>query len=240
MLNLLFRLTLNGSSFYLGRERFEASALRCILGEGVFMNNKVFLFPLTNSVLFKKVTLPYHIFEPRYRQMVKDSLSMQIPIAIVPYHSSDLYRGEVCVAGLPHILQTYPDGRMDIYITGTIKCRLTDFDSEDPYKVYSYKTLEEDTRFDDSFSWELESFRTLLERWAQHFLPDPIQRETFSNTLDDAELLVNYCTVFLVDDFLVKRAVMEARSLKEKVRILMNVIGPKEISLGPFMPTLKF
>ncbi len=204
------------------------------------MENKVFLFPLTNSVLFKKVTLPYHIFEPRYRQMVKDSLAMQIPIAIVPYHPSNLYRGEICVAGLPHILSTYPDGRMDIYITGSVKCRLTDFESEDPYKVYNYRTLEEDTSIDESFDIELESLKTLLERWAIHFLPDPVQRETFANTLDDAELLVNYCTVFLVDEWNVKKAVMEAESLKEKIKLILQVIGPKEISLGPFMPTLKF
>jgi Lon protease-like protein len=204
------------------------------------MENKVFLFPLTNSVLFKKVTLPYHIFEPRFRQMVKDSLAMQIPIAIVPYHPSNLYRGEICVAGLPHILSTYPDGRMDIYITGSVKCRLTDFESEDPYKVYNYKVLEEDTSIDDTFDIELESLKVLLERWAIHFLPDPVQRETFANTLDDAELLVNYCSVFLVDEWNVKKAVMEADTLKEKIKLILQVIGPKEISLGPFMPTLKF
>lgn len=204
------------------------------------MDNKVFLFPLTNSVLFKKVTLPYHIFEPRYRQMIKDSIAKQIPIAIVPYHFSDLYSGEICVAGIPHILQSYPDGRMDIYITGEIKCRLGDFESEDPYKIYYYKDLDEDNMVDDSLILEIESFKSLLERWAIHFLPDIDQRETFANTLDDAELLINYCTVFLVDDFAVKKRVMQAKSMKEKIKILMHVIGPKEVSLGPFMPTLKF
>lgn len=204
------------------------------------MDNKVFLFPLTNSILFKKVTLPYHIFEPRYRQMIKDSLAMQIPIAIVPYHASSLYRGEICVAGLPHILSTYPDGRMDIYITGSVKCRLTDFEADDPYKIYYYKEVEEEIEVDESFEMELESLKTLLERWAIHFLPDPVQRDTFSNTLDDAELLVNYCAVFLVDELNVKKAVMEAETLKEKIQLILQVIGPKEISLGPFMPTLKF
>jgi Lon protease-like protein len=204
------------------------------------MENKVFLFPLANSVLFKKVTLPYHIFEPRYRQMIKDSLAMQIPLAIVPFHASNLYRGEICVAGMPHILSTYPDGRMDIYITGSVKCRLTDLDSDDPYKVYYYRSLEEDLDVDDSFEWELESLKTLLERWAIHFLPDPVQRDTFSNTLQDPELLVNYCAVFLVDEWNIKKAVMEADSLKEKIRLILQVIGPREISLGPFMPTLKF
>lgn len=204
------------------------------------MDNRIFLFPLTNSVLFKKVTLPYHIFEPRYRQMVKDAVAMQMPIGIVPYHPSDYYSGEICVAGIPHILSTYPDGRMDIYITGTIKCRLTEFESEDPYKVYYYRTLQEDMLMDDAFTMELESLRTLLERWALHFLPDPSQRESFSHTLSDAELLVNYCSVFLVDEVNVKKEVMEAGTLEEKIRVLLHVIGPREVSLGPFMPTLKF
>lgn len=204
------------------------------------MDNKLFLFPLANSVLFKKVTLPYHIFEQRYREMIEDAVAMQIPIGIIPYDPLDNYVGEVCVAGLPHILSTYPDGRMDIYITGTVKCKLVEFDSENPYKVYYYHTLKEEMDLDSSFELEVESLKVLLERWAIHFLQDPVQRESFSHTLEDTELLVNYCAVFLVDDVEVKKMVMEAASLEEKVKLLLHVIGPKEVSLGPFMPTLRF
>lgn len=204
------------------------------------MDNKVFVFPLTNALLLRKVTLPYHIFEARYRQMIKDSIDMQIPIAVVSNDMLSSFNGRICVAGLPHILSTYPDGRMDIYITGTIKIRLTDFDGEDPYKIYRYRMMDEDMSYDETMSLEIESLRTLLERWSIHFLPDPVQRDTFSRTLEDPELLVNYCTVFLVDDMDVKREVMEASTLREKIKLLVHMIGPKEISLGPFMPTLKF
>lgn len=204
------------------------------------MENKVFLFPLLNSVLFKKVTLPYHIFEDRYRQMIKDSIDFQIPIAVVPWNEFEDYRGEICVAGMPHILSTYPDGRIDIYITGSVKCRLTDFVSEKPYKVYRYRQIEENISSEDSFDMELTSLRIMLERWANHFLPDISQRDSFAATLEDAELLINYCAVFLVDDPQMKRMVMIAGSMEEKLRVLLHVIGPKEISLGPFMPALKF
>ncbi len=204
------------------------------------MDNKVFLFPLPNSTLYKKVTLPFHIFEDRYRKMVHDSIAHEIPIAIVSHKNSLNYKGEICVAGLPHILTTYEDGRMDIYITGSVKCRLTDFDQENPYKVYGYTSLEEDLGSADTFSLELESLRLLLERWAMNFLPDPRQRESFSMTLEDPEVLVNYCAIFLLDSLSMKRAVMEAETMEKKLQILLHVIGPKEISLGPFLPTLKF
>lgn len=204
------------------------------------MDNKVFLFPLNNSLLFKKVTLPYHIFESRYRRMVKDAIEQQIPIAVVPFNPSNDYEGVICVAGMPHILTTYADGRMDIYITGAVKCKLTEYDEENPYKIYNYKTLDENLFVDESLELELESLKVFLERWAMHFLPDESQRQNFSNTLDDPEILINYCAVFLLDDVDMKKSVMEAETMKKKVQILLRAVGPKEVSLGPFMPTLRF
>lgn len=204
------------------------------------MENKLFLFPLQNSVLFKKVTLPYHIFEDRYRKMIRDACDMQIPVGIVSYHSSNDYSGEVCVAGIPHILNSYPDGRMDIYITGQVKCRIGEPEKEEPYKVYTYKAIDEKLDVDDRFEIELESLKTFLQRWALHFLPDPIQRENFVSTLDEPEILVNYCSVFLVDDPRIKKEVMMADTMRDKIQILLHVMGPKEVSLGPFMPALKF
>lgn len=204
------------------------------------MDNKVFLFPLNNSLLFKKVTLPYHIFESRYRRMVKDAIEQQIPIAVVPFNPSNNYQGVICVAGIPHVLTTYADGRMDIYITGSVKCKLTEFDQENPYKIYYYKPLDENLFIDETLELEIESLRALLERWAMHFLPDQSQRQNFSNTLDDPEILVNYCAVFLLDDVDLKKSVMEAETMRKKIQILLKAVGPKEITLGPFLPTLRF
>lgn len=204
------------------------------------MDNKVFLFPLNNALLFKKVTLPYHIFEARYRRMIKDAIEKQIPVAVVPYKTSNDYEGTLCVAGIPHVLTTYADGRMDIYITGMVKCRLTDFDEEDPYKIYEYKTVDENLFIDETVEYEIETLRALLQRWANHFLQDENQKRNFSNTLEDPEILVNYCAVFLLDDVDDKREVMEAGTMRRKIQVIMKAVGPKEITLGPFLPTLRF
>ncbi len=204
------------------------------------MPNKVFLFPLSNSILFKKVTLPFHIFEPRYREMVRVAIEDQVPIAVVPFHPSNHYTGEVCVAGPLQVLTTYPDGRMDIYITGTVKCRLTQFVANDPFIVFKYEALEEDTYLGDNFEMEKECLKAFLGQWAKQFVSDPHQREAFIKTLKDDEVLVNYCSLFLVNDLKIKSSLMKAESIKEKVRILLKAIGPKEVSLGPFMPALKF
>lgn len=204
------------------------------------MLDKVFLFPLNNSILFKKVTLPFHIFEDRYRQMITDAVKFNTPIAVINFRPKGDYEEIVCVAGHPHILATYPDGRMDIYITGSYKCRLISKDSEDPYIAYSYEELREDFTSGDTFELELESFKNMLKRWSVTFLPDANQREIFASTLEDPEILINYTTLFLVDDFQDKKSMMIAGSKGDKIKILMRAIGPKEVSLGPYMPVLKF
>ncbi len=204
------------------------------------MDNKVYLFPLNNSILFRKVTLPYHIFESRYRRMIKDAIENQIPVAVVPFNSRNNYKDVICIAGIPNILNAYDDGRMDIFITGSEKCLLTDFDQENPYKIYHYRQLVENLYVDESIEYELESLHCLLERWAANFLMDPNQRQNFSHTLNDPEVLLNYCAVFLLDDIDKKKEVMEANTMKRKIQILLTAVGPKEISLGPFLPTLRF
>jgi uncharacterized protein len=204
------------------------------------MDNKVFLFPLNNSLLFRKVTLPYHIFESRYRRMVKDAIDQDIPIAVIAAPETESFEGKVAVAGIPHILTTYPDGRMDIYITGSIKCQLTSLVEEGPYKVFGYRALEENLIIDQSVDLEIDSLRRMLERWSTHFLTDERQRENFSLTLQDPEVLVNYSAIFLINEMAIKKKIMEAASMEDKMKLIMKAIGPKEISLGPFLPRLKF
>lgn len=202
------------------------------------MESKIFLFPLNNSLLLRKVTLPYHIFEPRYRQMVHDAIKTQTPVGVVPVDVNNNYQGEVCVAGVPQVLNTYPDGRMDIYITGSVKCRLTSFDQENPYKVYYYRPLLEVSDLGDRWIMELESLKQFLIKWSTKFLPDPLQQETFAKALQDNETLISYSVLFLIEDLSLKKKVVEASEMSRKVELLMKALGPKEISLGPFLPKL--
>ena len=202
--------------------------------------NELFVFPLNNSVLFKKVTLPYHIFEHRYRQMIKDAIEYNRPIAIAPFSPTGRYHDQICVAGHPHILNHYEDGRLDIYITGSIKCKLKHLVSEKPYKIYTFEEIEERVFVNEDVEDNLDFLRELIDRWAFKYLEDEEQRMNFSRTLYDPELLVNYSAVFLIDEINVKKDVMEAGNIKKKIQIILKSLGPKEVPLGPFMPALRF
>jgi hypothetical protein len=106
--------------------------------------------------------------------------------------------------------------------------------------VYSCTELKENLMIDESCVLELESLKMMLENWSLTYLPHPSQREAFFNTLTDDELLINYCAVFLIDDLSLKAQVMKSHSIKEKINLLVNTLGPKEIQLSQFLPPLKF
>lgn len=77
---------------------------------------KIPLFPLT-LVLFPGMTLPLHIFEPRYKRMIKDVVQDDEPFGIVLTRENGI-ANVGCTASVRRIARTFPDGRMDIITLG--------------------------------------------------------------------------------------------------------------------------
>jgi len=77
---------------------------------------KIPLFPLT-LVLFPGMTLPLHIFEPRYKRMIKDVVQDDEPFGIVLSRENGI-ANVGCTAAVRRIARTFPDGRMDIITLG--------------------------------------------------------------------------------------------------------------------------
>jgi len=100
------------------------------------------IFPLPNVVLFPNVFLPLHIFEPRYRAMVKDALAADRIIGMVllrPGFEPD-YAGRPPVypigcAGLITHSEALADGRFNIVLRGLEKFRMVGEESGQPYRV---------------------------------------------------------------------------------------------------------
>jgi Lon protease-like protein len=111
------------------------------------------LFPL-GTVLFPGLQLPLHIFEERYRQLVRDLLAEPEPgqfgvIAIRKGREtgvdgvSALY--EIgCIAALRQVRE-HPDGRFDLVTAGTQRFRLVSLEHGRPYLRGEVDLLAEDT-----------------------------------------------------------------------------------------------
>ena len=80
------------------------------------MSSLLPLFPL-DLVLFPGTSLPLHIFEPRYREMISECLAENQPFGVV--RSKDEGVAEIgCTAAILEVTKKYDDGRMDIATQG--------------------------------------------------------------------------------------------------------------------------
>jgi len=82
------------------------------------------LFPL-NVVLLPGAELPLHIFEPRYRTMVKDCLAEKSEFGMLLSMPKGLARVG-CTAEILNVVKRYTDGRMDILAVGRAPFRVLD------------------------------------------------------------------------------------------------------------------
>lgn len=74
------------------------------------------LFPL-KLVLLPYEILPLHIFEPRYKQMVKNAIENKQPFGIVFKGEEGVYK-KGCQVKVMKVLQKYPNGEYDIIVKG--------------------------------------------------------------------------------------------------------------------------
>lgn len=74
------------------------------------------LFPL-ELVLLPGTPLPLHIFEPRYKEMVRECMANEAPFGVVRAVEEGI--AEVgCTAEIVTVTKEYPDGRMDLICEG--------------------------------------------------------------------------------------------------------------------------
>ena len=109
------------------------------LPEGEFL---LPLFPLPNLVFFPQTRLPLHVFEPRYRELVRDVLEGDQRFGIVLLREG--WEGDYYGAPPVHdcgtlatIEQAVPldDGRFNIVVRGDVRFRILDEASRVPYRT---------------------------------------------------------------------------------------------------------
>ena len=188
---------------------------------------RVPLFPLPGAILFPRSQLPLHIFEPRYREMVKDAIDGAGRIAMIQPHRLDddnqapLY-SVGCVGELVGV-EELEDGRYNIVLLGSNRFRLvreTEFDA-------AYRCAEVDiTAFNDEEPEPLQMIqRAEVEREARR-LGDALGLAVdwaAVAKLDD-EMLVNAIAQVAPFDVGAKQALLEQETLEGRADLLVQLM----------------
>src|SRR5882724_8430138 len=92
--------------------------------------DRIPLFPL-NVVLLPGADVPLHIFESRYRAMVKSCLKQKSEFGMLLASSKGVAHVG-CTAEIIEVVKRYDDGRMDILTIGRVPFRVTQFLEDNP------------------------------------------------------------------------------------------------------------
>ena len=185
------------------------------------------LFPLPGAILFPRSQLPLHIFEPRYREMVRDALEGSGRIGMIQPHASEDEGAPLypvgCIGEIVGV-EELEDGRYNIVLLGSSRFRIiaeTDLET-------AYRNAEVDAGTFDDESEPLPLSMTLraeVEREARR-LGDAMRLSidwTAVRRLDD-EMLVNAIAQVAPFDVGAKQALLEAATLSDRADLLVQLM----------------
>jgi ATP-dependent Lon protease len=102
------------------------------------------LFPLPDVVLFPQEVLPLHIFEPRYRMLLRTAMAEDRRFGVIRWDPQERRMADVgCCAEIIHC-QTQEDDRSNIVTMGQQRFRVLDIVREAPFRVGLVSWIEDE------------------------------------------------------------------------------------------------
>ncbi len=197
------------------------------------------LFPLPQTVLFPEALLPLHVFEPRYRAMVRDALDTHRTMAVVlvtdDQRLDDNGHPAIAeVAGVGVIVDhvELAGGRYNILLRGRARVRLRELPFVKPYRQAAAEVLP--SLPDDQVSM---SDLSALVSSAAAFTTLLRERDrTFDFRLPrDAPpgVLADLCAFHLVLDGRERQAILEMLDPRARARRVAEVLAMQRLTLAP-------
>ena len=194
--------------------------------------NKIPVFPLSNFIIFPKTTVPLNIFEPRYIDMINDSMKSNKLIGMIQPKNSNIKQikpelHEVGCLGKITSFRETEDGRFLIEIKGLVRFRkITELDTENKYRVLKinfedfYQDLEnkkENLKFSD-LELIFKDLKSLFEKRGFIINWKALEKQSLDETINALAM----ASPFSLEE---KQVLLEAKNLdnrKEKISQILS------------------
>ncbi|MDT0630483.1 LON peptidase substrate-binding domain-containing protein [Rubrivirga litoralis] len=174
------------------------------------------LFPL-GLVLLPGEPVPLHIFEPRYREMVRVCLDGDQPFGVV-YASETALAAVGSAARIADVTTTYDDGRLDIVAVGESRFRVVEVHRDQSYLTADVERVEDEAEDDDSKARQRAIARhmRLLEMAGEE------PRIDRYNGVDSVSFMIGRNAGLDLDD---KQRLLEMQTEEARIRYLADHLG---------------
>lgn len=199
------------------------------------------LFPLPSAVLLPGALMPLHIFEPRYRRMIRDALDGHRSLAIVCITGNELDEhghppiARIAGAGTIVDYAELPSGRYNIVVKGRARVTLDELPFEPPYRrarATILPSVEDPVEATDvaGLVASANSFVALVRAREPSF-------ELRLPSSAEPGLLADYCAQHLLVDARDRQRTLETLKVSERVQLVTETLAMQRMTLmGPAGP----
>jgi uncharacterized protein len=199
------------------------------------------IFPLPNVTLFPGALLPLHVFEPRYRELVREVLAGRRILGVArlqPGFEQD-YEGrppvfDVCGVGVIEDCSEREDGRFDLTVRGLSRARILE---ELPparafRRVRAERVREPVVETALSAAWQLK-LASLWQRLSPH-LPEQVRDlKALTRGADDASAYADRLAAAMVADPEASQQLLTEADPAERLRLLTARVQELVDALSP-------
>jgi Lon protease-like protein len=193
------------------------------------MSDLLPLFPLPNVVLFPNVFLPLHVFEPRYRQLVADTMiaDRMIGMVLLKPGWEDDYEGRPpvypigCSGVMTHV-EPLADGCYNIVLRGVERFRIVREDGDKAYRRAEVEPVVDSGVTPDDRS-VLRTQRAKLEALLAPTMDRALGEARIPTAMPDEDL-INALAQYLDLEPLEKQALLEQRGLRARAESLVELL----------------
>ena len=194
--------------------------------------NEIPVFPLSNFIIFPKTTVPLNIFEPRYIDMINDSMKSNKLIGMIQPKTSNINQikpelHEVGCLGKITSFRETEDGRFLIEVKGLIRFKkIMELNTENKYRILEvnfkdfYQDLEdkkENLKFSD-LELIFKDLKSLFEKRGFIINWKALEKQSLDETINALAMT----SPFSLEE---KQVLLEAKNLetrKTKISEILN------------------
>ena len=194
--------------------------------------NKISVFPLSNFIIFPKTTVPLNIFEPRYIDMINDSMKSNKLIGMIQPKTSNIKQikpelHEVGCLGKITSFRETEDGRFLIEVKGLIRFKkIAELDTENKYRVLEvnfkdfYQDLEnkkENLKFSD-LELIFKDLKSLFEKRGFIINWKALEKQSLDETINALAM----ASPFSLEE---KQVLLEAENLDKRKNKISQILS---------------
>jgi Lon protease-like protein len=195
------------------------------------------IFPLPNVLLFPNMVLPLHIFEDRYKRMVSDCLQGDRLLGLFLLQRGWNEEGATPtpyeVGGMGRITRAvkYPNGSMDILLSGLARVHVRRYVQEKPYLIAEIDMWPEEEASEDSEGLDALTRRMVgaFERFVIAKAGEGHELLTRLKLLASPIDLLHHVVTNMPLDVHQKQEIMNLRPVDERITMMITLLN-RELS----------